>query len=241
MPKKSFLQQLQSEIASIMKELGCTEAEAYFALRKICQSEIYKLGNRDLALATVASALLTLEVSREATELGANSDDPTSILVAIHLCVKRGFPFPEWLKKIVIKAVGDFLANRVKSLDEAFRVKRRYHRQAKAQEVFEKSYEIYKRCQALKAEGVKIGPSRRGDGLFERVAKEYGMSVTKTKDYYYGELKSYKEFVSMIRECGFEQMYAEEFYERTESAKKNISQLALHQTPQSRKQYKKKG
>lgn len=107
-----------------------------------------------------------------------------AFLWCLEFCGVNGYPLPAWVTKRVIEAVRLYGSHTAETLDEAFGAKRpKYYRKGVAQEGATKGYRVYRRCCELQNQGVKIGA--RDNALFEIVAKEFHMSASKVRDFYY--------------------------------------------------------
>jgi hypothetical protein len=220
--KTSFLEQLEKEIEYLQDLFDCTRAEAFFVLR--IMSEKWDPTDNSMWIDSgtmkksefndprswafyIAAETMDLLDSFKAEALNAhpNSErrggtDPIFAMYAVQICGRLGFPVPKWADEMLWKTISAYERHEVATLDEAFKVKRpRHYRQEKEREALEKSHKIYFDCLKLQDEGVKIGDSRKGEGLFEIVGKRYNMSAGKVREYYYKRHRENRAVQDLIR------------------------------------------
>lgn len=200
-------------VVKIRKELSCTEAEAYFTLRCLANPPGWAFFERRpevlggppqnspaRALSFTKDFLTELDEYRKRVEGG----DFAAFLRALEVCGIDGFPIPKWMRERIGKARAAYSSHKAATLDEAFNARRpRNYRQGAAQERYDKAGLIGSFCSLLKRQGVTIGGGgpfevgpvgedgrliqvgEKGDGLFEIAAKEFSMSTSKVRNYYY--------------------------------------------------------
>ena len=197
MSKKTFHQRLLDEAEGIRKEIGpilgalCTEQEAGFTLLRLAEQmrvcptkEPRKI--REKEIAKTRELVDLLKTFQWMAERGVERNRWVNIFLALESCHPLGFPVPEWAIKGLIEAAQWYRNGKVLHMEEAFGAKRpKNYRQAKVLELSEMSLDIYARCRQLQDAGVKIAAPEYGGGLFKTVGKEYGMSSSKVRDYYY--------------------------------------------------------
>ncbi len=190
MASTPLLPAIQKEVDRIKKELGCTEAEAYFTLRSLVnppsdafferRPEILGGPARDSrkrALSFTRDLLAKLEEYRVKVEAGKFA----AFFRALQVCGATGFPLPMWIRERIGKAHHAYSGHVAATTDEALGAKRpRHYRQDRARrDASSVPWDVYSRCRELLMAGGKT------PYVFEDVAREYGLAKTTVSGYYY--------------------------------------------------------
>lgn len=205
--KPSTQDTVRNLVAKIQKELKCTDAEAFFALR--CMVSPPRLASLPsfhafretperkgeewsltAALTFTWEIMEWLEDLRLATEtpkewvekeLDREDDRAITLLRAVRICGEVGFPLPEWAHRRMRKAYIDYERHEAATLDEAFNARRprHYRQETEKREASTIPMEVYERCRELLREGGKT------PDIFRIAGKEFHLSTTQASIYYY--------------------------------------------------------
>jgi hypothetical protein len=135
--------------------------------------------------------VLAVEERRRQFEAG----EDWALLDAVDFCARAGMPMPEWLVQAFCDRYVDWCLFRVKSLDDAFKVKRPKKMKLKARE----------RRERLKPQVVlwvlRLQRERRvpfDEALFERVGKQLGIGKTTANKIYYASDNHWRKLLERI-------------------------------------------
>jgi hypothetical protein len=96
----------------------------------------------------------------------ADGGEPVYALMAIDLCAISGWPIPSWAARVFVSAFHAWVGGKVRSLDRAFEV-----RPPKTDRHEELAVKIFLAVERRQDSGASVG-----QGLFEEVARELGVS-----------------------------------------------------------------
>lgn len=130
---------------------------------------------------------------------GTWSEGPikSSLLVALWACLElREAPIPRWVAVASRQAIDDFFGSRVRTLEEAFSVVEKRHKNLEADR---KKNQIMPHIvgfvQALQAEGHSL------EEAFDMAAKKWNISTSSARDtYYYPQLKLEQRLAKCLEE-----------------------------------------